>query len=128
MSNAKETIGNANPDILVYSNQPVPDTKTLKLASGQGELKRGTVIAFTEAAPASNGKAWDGTAGQIADCILCDDVDTGTTAGNVVVGHAYRVGHLCRQAIKFGAGATELTDAAEKQLHNAGILLSNAVL
>lgn len=126
--NVKEIVGTCTPDFLLYNNQPAPDVKTIQLASGQGVLERGTVIAFTEAAPASNGTAWTGAAGQVADCVLCDEADTGDTAGNEVVGGAYRVGHLTRQALKFGGAVTELTAAAEKQLRDAGILLSNAVL
>lgn len=125
---SNETMGTHVPDFLVYDSKLPMDTMTVTVKSGAGKLKRGTVLAFTAAAPYTEGAAWTGAADQVAGCVLCDDVDTGTETGGAVVAHAYRVGHLCRQALLFGDGATELTEAAEKQLADAGITLSNAVL
>lgn len=125
---ANETIGTHVPDFLVYDSKLPMDTMTVTLKSGAGILKRGTVIAFTADTPYTAGDAWAGATGQVAGCVLCDSVDTGAEAGSTVAAHAYRTGHLCRQALLFGTGVTELTEAAEKQLADAGIYLSDAVL
>ena len=128
MANARELIGTNQNDNLIYSNQPPPLTKTIQLASGQGVLERGTVIAFPEATPGEDGVAWTGATGTVTGCVLWDDVDTGGTTGDTVVGHAYRAASLTRQALKFGQGATEITAAAEQQLRYGGILLNNMVM
>lgn len=129
MAKAMELYDKHEPDMLVYDTKETLDTKTVQLTAGQGTLARGTVIAFPAATPGVGGVAWTGADGQAADCVLCDDADTGASgATGSVVGHAYRTGHLCRQALLFGTGVTELTEAAEKQLRDGGIMLSDAVL
>lgn len=126
--NQKEQYGAYTPDFLVFSTNPPTDTKTVKLKGGQGVLERGTVIAFGKDAVGEAGLAWEDVTNQVADCVLCDDVDTGTDDTVQVTGHAYRVGHLSRQALKFGKTKTELTPEAEQQLQYTGILLSNTML
>lgn len=119
-----EKVGEFNPDNLIYDSKLSYDTKTISIPSGQGEVKRGTLIAFTD--PDAPGVIWTGAEGEVANCIICDDVDTGDTEGSTTVAHAYRTGHFTRQALILGED--ELTKKAEKQLEDAGIYLSNAVL
>jgi hypothetical protein len=126
MTQGRENIGKYEPDFLVYDTKIPIDTKTIQAQSGQGTLKRGTVIAVT--ASDFTGAAWTGDGGQIADSILCDDVDTGDTGGSSVLAHAYRSGHFARQALIYGAAVTEISETGEKELRDAGIYLSNAVL
>lgn len=124
---ANELIGTCEPDYLVYDTKIPIDTKTITLKSGAGVVARGTVIAFAADKPGIEGAPWTGAGSEVANCIICDDVDTGNDAGTSVVAHAYRSGHFARQALILGTGATELSQPAEKQLEDAGIYLSNVV-
>lgn len=116
-------IGRFTPDELIYDALHPLDIKTIELDSGLETVERGTVIAI------ESGKCvvWDGSAGQEARYIACDDIDTGETPGSKVVAFAYRSGHFNRNSLIFGTGATELTDEAERQLQDAGIYLSTAM-
>lgn len=58
-----------------------------------------------------------------ADCVLTDDVDTGTTADVIV--EAYRTGHFNRNALIVTTGDT--VDNSENVLRNKGIFLSDSV-
>lgn len=125
---AYETVGEFTPDFLVYDTKFPVDTKTIPIASGVGVLARGSVIAVPATNPSAGYALWSGAEGETADCVLCDDIDTGDTTGSIVIAHAYRSGHLCRQALILGGSLGALTDAAEAQLRDAGIYLSNAVI
>lgn len=109
-------------DNLIYDNKMVLDVKTVKLESGQKVLERGTVISFSDID--GNGKIYDGT--DQPNCILCDDVDTGETAGQTVIGAAYRTGHFTRQALITGDD-TDLSAEHISELEKLGIYLSNMV-
>lgn len=115
-----ETIGTVEYDGLFVSNIPVADVVSVKLAAGEGVLKRGTVVTGTpggELAPAAVAlKATDGT------YILTDDVDV--SAGAVAT--AYRSGHFARNKV-ITNGTYTLTAADEEILRNAGILFSDAI-
>jgi hypothetical protein len=117
-----ETVGTVDQDNLVYDDKFPIDVKSVTLAAGQGVLKRGTVIA---AITDGDSVVWGGDAGQTADGILCDDVDTGTAGA--VSGVVYRSGHFIRQMLIVSEGAT-LSASAEVELRNGGVYLSNAVL
>lgn len=119
-----ETIGKFKPDNLIYDPKMPIDTKTVELASGQGVIQRGSVIGLT--APETEGALWSDATDEVADSIVCDDVDTGDATGDKVVVEAYRMGHFTRQELIVADGK-ELTKKAEKQLSDAGIYLSNAV-
>lgn len=60
-----------------------------------------------------------------ANCILCDDVVTGT--GSAVVAVAYRSGHFVRNKLIVKAGYT-FAAADEAALRSGGIYLDNAML
>ena len=123
MSRRNEIIGVSEPDNLIFDDKFPLDVKSVNIVSGQGLLKRGALIAIPDD---GEGLLWSETAGEIADCILCDDLDTGDTAtADIFVGTAYRSGHFIRQSIIVAEGV-ELTDAAETELRNGGIYLSNA--
>lgn len=117
-----ETLGEFTYDNLVYDDKFALDTKTIKMTAGQGNILRGSVISV--AVVGGEGTLWAGSG--IADCVLCNDVDTGAAIGDPVVAHAYRTGHLNRQALIVADGQT-LNVAAENQLRDAGIYLSNPV-
>lgn len=115
-----ENLGGVDYDGLIVSNEPVADVVTVKLASGSGVLKRGTVITGTaggELTPAAATlSATDST------YILTDDTDI--TAGATAT--AYRTGHFARNKLHTN-GSYTLTAADEEILRNAGILLSDAI-
>jgi len=115
-----ETIGKLEQDNLIFDTTHPIDVKSITLVGGKNFIKRGTLIN-------SNGEVWSGKSNEIADCILCDDIDTGTTGGSSMVVAAYRSGHFIRQSIIVAEGKT-LSPEAETQLRNNGIFLSNAVL
>lgn len=119
-----ENIGAVEYDGLIVNNVPVADVVTVKLASGTGILKRGTVVtgaAGAELAPAAAAlSATNGT------YILTDDTDITTSERIGVVATAYRTGHFARNKLHT-AGEYTLTAADEEILRNAGILLSDAI-
>lgn len=119
-----ENIGAVEYDGLIVNNVPVADVVTVKLATGDGILKRGTVVtgaAGAVLAPASAAlSATNGT------YILTDDTDTGIIHGAAMVATAYRTGHFARNKLHTD-GSYTLTAADEEILRNAGILLSDAI-
>lgn len=97
--------------------------KSVTLKSGQGIVKRGTVLGIITtgslAVLVDSTKA-DGS--QTADCILTDDIDT--TAGNVVI-TAYAAGTFNRKALIFGG--TDTAALHEKTLRQNGIYLNDNI-
>jgi len=115
-----ENLGAVSFDNLINSTYPPADVFGVDVKSGQGVLKRGTLLAsgtdgMTMIAAATTGKA---------NCILSDDVDTGATG--TVTGVAYRTGHFNGNALIVAEGYT-ITAADKEALRVAGILLSDAV-
>lgn len=116
-----ETIGSVEYDGLFVSNVPVADVVHVKLAAGNGVLKRGTVVtgaAGGELAPVA--AALNATNGTF---ILTDDVDT---TGAVTIATAYRTGHFARNKL-ITNGTYALVAADEEILRKSGILLSDAI-
>ena len=115
-----ETIGTVEHDGLFVSNIPVADVVHVKLAAGEGTLKRGTVVTGAPggelAAAAAALVATNGT------YILTDDVELSDA---VTVATAYRSGHFARNKV-ITDGYT-LTAADEENLRKSGILFADAV-
>lgn len=116
-----ETIGTVEYDGLFVSNIPVADVVHVKLAAGEGTLKRGTVVTGAPggelAAAAAALVATNGT------YILTDDVELSDT---VTVATAYRSGHFARNKVSTD-GKHTLTAADEEILRKSGILFADAV-
>lgn len=122
-------LGESAYDALINNTSPTADVFSIKLRAGQGELPRGAALALTDkeagdmvllgTAPA------DGEA-LTANCVLCDPVDTGDSAGEGVYAIAYRTGHLNRNHLILAEGYT-LTAQDEEDLRKGGILLSDAL-
>lgn len=119
-----ENIGAVEYDGLIVNNVPVADVVTVKLATGDGILKRGTVV--TGAAGAALAPASAALSATNGTYILTDDTDTGIFHGAAVVATAYRTGHFARNKLHTD-GSYTLTAADEEILRNAGILLSDAI-
>lgn len=117
-------------DSVTYDNLFVGDqhteeiqVKSVKLKSGQGVLKRGTVVGIitaTALAVTVDSTQTDGS--QTADAILTDDVDT--IAGDTVTS-AYAAGTFNRKALIFGG--TDTADKHETRLRELGIFLRDNI-
>lgn len=116
-----ETIGSVEYDGLFVSNVPEADVVHIKLAAGNGVLKRGTVV--TGAAGGELAPVADAIAATNATYILTDAVDT---TGAVAVATAYRTGHFARNKLHTN-GTYALAAADEEILRKSGILLSDAI-
>ncbi len=112
-------VGNIGQDNLIAGLFPPTSPFGTKIAAGQGELKRGTVLDMAE----------DGTctmlaSGGKANCVLADDVDA--SGDEPVTAVAYRTGHLNSKALIVTDGY-ELTNADKEELRKGGILLSEMI-
>lgn len=97
--------------------------KSVNVKSGQGVLKRGTVLGIitaTDLAVTVNSASADGS--QSANCILTDDVDT--TAANVVT-TAYSSGTFNGKALIFGG--TDTVTNHHTRLRELGIYLKDNI-
>ena len=115
-----ETIGTVEHDGLFVSNIPVADVVHVKLAAGEGTLKRGTVVTGAPGGELAAAKA--AIVATNGTYILTDDVDV--SAGAVAT--AYRSGHFARNKVITG-GNYNITAADEEILRNAGIIFADAI-
>ncbi len=116
--NLYKTTGEFTPDKLIADNAIPTTAKGVKIASGQGNLKRGTLLgAAADGTYKVTGSA-DGDATIGSDCILTDDVNATDAA---VVSTAYVSGTFNRDAIILAEGATIAT--YETELRKLGIYL-----
>lgn len=119
-----ENLGGVGFDNLIADMYPPADVFSVQLATGQGILERGTLLARKD----------DGTMEMIgtettgkANAVLSDPVDTGDSAeGETVPGIAYRTGHFNTNRLIVAEGY-EITAADREALRTAGILTSEAV-
>ena len=111
-----KTIGT---DGLVYDLNPATEAFMVTIKANAGALKRGTVLAVGS----DNKMVVLGSGTGTANCILCDDIEVGTSD---VKATAYRAGHFTVEKLSVASGYT-ITDADKAALRDAGILLSNAV-
>lgn len=113
-----------NMDKFFHSAEIPVTVKSVTLSAGQGVLKRGTVLGIITATglavKVDKSKA-DGS--EKANCILTDDVDTGS-AGNVVA-TAYSSGMFNRKALIFGGDDTAADH--ELRLRELGIFLKDNI-
>ena len=93
------------------ADSAVGDTYTITVAPGSG---RAVMVDKTKV---------DG--GQIADCVLATEVDTGTTTPADVYAEAYSSGHFNRKALIVATGDTAAGHEAE--LRGKGIFLSDNI-
>ena len=136
-------VGEIGQDNLVAKLFPPAETFGIKVAGGEGHLKRGTVMALTEE---GNFGVLDSTAADAgiktqpendeeggttpttptaapeANCILADDVDA--SGEDDVTAVAYRTGHFNRKALIVADGYI-MTIKDEEILRKGGILLSD---
>jgi hypothetical protein len=106
-------VGEVGQDNLIAKLFPPAETFGIKVAGGEGVLKRGTVMALS----GTDYVVLDAEATGKANCVLSDPVDAVTAV-------AYRTGHLNRKALIVAEGYT-MTAADEEELRKGGILLSD---
>ena len=113
-------------DNLVVSSKHDLDVKIVNVASGQGVLKRGTVLAVTsESTYVVCGSELDDNVTATANCIVSDSADTGTEAGSEVSVVVYISGNMNVNALIVADGY-ELSNADKEDLRNAGLFLSSS--
>ena len=111
-------VGEVGQDNLIAKLFPPAETFGIKVAGGEGVLKRGTVMALS----GTDYVVLDAEATGKANCVLSDPVDA--SGESPVTAVAYRTGHLNRQALIVAEGYT-MTAADEEELRKGGILLSD---
>lgn len=122
---ADQKIGTCEADNLIISGKFQRDAVSVTIASGEGVLSRGTVVAMSN----KSGKCVIlGTTAATGETltpygIICDEVDA-TSADAVAT--AYRTGHFNKGALIVDDDYT-MTDADEAALRNGGIYLDSAM-
>lgn len=116
--NLVNKVGEVGQDNLIAKLWPPAETFGIKIAGGEGELKRGTVLSLEEG---GTYVVLDDDAAE-ANCILADDVDVDPSDETVAV--AYRTGHFNRKALIVASGY-KMTIEDEEALRKGGILLSD---
>ena len=111
-------VGEVGQDNLIAKLFPPAETFGIKVAGGDGVLKRGTVMALS----GTDYVVLDAEATGKANCVLSDPVDA--SGESPVTAVAYRTGHLNRKALIVAEGYT-MTAADEEELRKGGILLSD---
>lgn len=121
MSNLYQAEGAFEYDNLIAGNGITMITKGVLLKSGQGILKRGTVLGVvTDDGLAVMVDKTKTNGSQICDSILTDDIDTGTTDN--VIATAYITGYFDKKALVF-ADETTINDC-ETELRKLGIYVT----
>ncbi|MDR3280948.1 MAG: head decoration protein [Synergistaceae bacterium] len=121
------TLGQSEQDNLIAGPRFPVANKGVTLLEGQGLLKRGTVLGIVTA----HGQAVpvDSTAGDGSnspDCVLAEDVYTGTEPGEPGVSAvAYSAGYFIRGSLIFGGADTYATH--ELEMRKLNIHLSSSI-
>ena len=118
MANYCEKLGEMVPDNLIASIHVKQITGSVTIASGVGELKRGTVLAMDD-----EGKMVIMADGLKPYGVLCDAVDASETDA---VGEVYLTGCFNKDALNKATGY-ELTAGDIQALRNGGIFVENVV-
>lgn len=111
-------VGEVGQDNLIAKLFPPAEPFGIKVAGGEGVLKRGTVMALS----GTDYVVLDTETTGKANCVLSDPVDA--SGEDAVTAVAYRTGHLNRKALIVAEGYT-MTAADEEELRKGGILLSD---
>ena len=112
----------AAPDNLIAGINPPAEIFSVTVKSGQGELKRGSLLALNEGKYELISETTTGK----ANAVLAETVDTGSEPSQDVEGIAYRTGHFNGNVLVVSEGYS-ITDNEKETLRGVGILLSDAV-
>jgi len=106
------------PDNLIADVSFPVQVGSVKLAGGQGNLLRGTVVGKN---PAGLFVVTDSAKNISADAVLTDDIDTGLEGADAIVTTAYISGAINRDALIFGG--SDKPEQHEETLRMKGIYL-----
>lgn len=122
---ADQKIGTCEADNLIISGKFQRDAVSVTIASGEGVLSRGTVVAMSDKSRKCVILGTTAATGETLTPygIICDEVDA-TSADAVTT--AYRTGHFNKEALIVDDDYT-MTDADEAALRNGGIYLDSAM-
>lgn len=122
---ADQQIGTCKADNLIISGKFDRDAVSVTIASGEGVLSRGTVVAMSSESGKCVILGTTATADETLTPygIICDEVDA-TSADAVAT--AYRTGHFNKEALIVDDNYT-MTDADEAELRNGGIYIDSAM-
>ena len=126
MSRLDETLGAVGFDNLINGTYPPAEVYSVEVASGQGVLKRGSVLAIDTLANPLLLIDDSACTGEFPRAILAETVDTGSVPESKVKALAYRTGHFNANSLITGNGY-ELTAENKEKLRSLGILISDAV-
>ena len=112
---ADRQIGTCEADNLIISGKFQRDAVSVTIASGEGVLSRGTVVAMSSKSGKCVILGTDAGGGEQVDATSADAVTT-----------AYRTGHFNKEALIVDDNYT-MTDADEAALRNGGIYLDAAM-
>lgn len=118
-----EEVGSVTPDNLIGGHEVPLLTTGVLLASGQGVVKRGSVIGIVSVG--GKGKLADSTSddgSQVAKFVVAEDVDTTNADAKAV---CYKSGLFNRDALIFG-GTDDAADH-EAALRDVGIFLKDQI-
>lgn len=124
MENLYQGLGKFTPDGLIAGTQVPVLVEGVTIASGQGLLRRGTVLGVvtsTGKSVAVNKAASDGS--QNPRSILTDDIDATTEEVKTT---AYISGEFNKNVLSFG-GKTDKAADFELELRKLGIFLNNTL-
>ena len=121
-----EAFAEVEYDNLFYDSYPPAVVFGIKLAAGQGLLKRGTLLALNNGTMEMIGTATTGK----ANAVLAEPADAGEpestdAEADSVMGIAYRAGHFNANRLITEDGY-QITEADKEALRSAGILISEA--
>lgn len=118
-----EKIGETAYDGLIVDNFPPADVFSVTIASGEGVLQRGSVLAMTLADGKMKLIAAESDSTAEANCILADDVDATSSDVSAL---AYRTGHFATNQL-ITKSEYVLTYKDKEALRKGGILLSDVL-
>lgn len=127
MKRLDEEVAGVEYENFVNATKPERDTFHVNVRAGQGVLRRRSALALSAGGAAGMALlGTDAAEGETltANCILAEDVDTGTSGTATAI--AYRTGHFNRNALICKEGYT-LTAADEEELRKGGIFLDDAI-
>lgn len=126
MSRLDENLGAVGFDNLINGLYPPAEVYSVELASGQGVLKRGSVLAIDVITNPMRVIDDSASLSEFPRAVLAETLDTGTTTGSKVKAIAYRTGHFNANSL-ITANGYELTAKDKEKLRELGILISDAV-
>jgi hypothetical protein len=125
MTKFYDTVAKTEYDGLIASASPTASVFGVLIRAGEGEIKRGTILAFSDADEkyVILGTDPDGAETLTPSAVLAEDAAVDENADTSAI--AYRSGHFVRGSLLTRDAA--ITKSVEENLRMHGILLSDAI-